>query len=249
MNILLDIIYTNKKMLKKTLTSIIKHQEIFILGIPYMLFGAIVFQIASGISFFASLIIYAGMSAIFSDYIFVVENIILYDRFNWNIVKHGYKVYFRKVFVLFFMFSLFTFGYSLFLAPIFSLLPFGGIMFYIILFGIAIVFNPLPEVYYNKNYPEIESLKYCFKFIKKNPIMWFLPNILLSVFTFYLLKLLFSLTAFFFQFGRLIGLSSQVFITILFIQVVVGIGAVYRGHLFRKLDTTSRKKRIFKRHM
>jgi hypothetical protein len=250
MEIFMDLLYTNKKVLNKTIKTVLQSQELFIIGIPYLIIPMIVFQMASALSFLAGMIIFACISAVISDYLFVIENILIYEKFNWNAFKVGYKVYFRNIFGMLFIFYLVEYGLDLFIAPVLRIIPFGGIILIVVKLSIIILINPLPEVFYQKKYYELDSLSYAFEFVKKNAVNWFVPNIFLTAVMYFVYKGIYLLIGYItVSFNNTIGFAISIILVGIFLQILLGFALVYRGYLFEILDTSTRKKRLFKRHM
>ena len=155
--------------------------------------------------------------------------------------KDGFKYYLWKVYGIFFIAWLGSYFLSLI----------GGIagtnivlLSEIVSIVVLIALNPLPETIYLKYYSPFESIKYAFEFMKENWINWIIPNII-----FYFLLYLVTNT-----------LLLNVFTTHLdfnFNSNVKGIGIyivgqalfsfimIYRGHLFKLLSTSTRRKRIY----
>jgi len=249
-DILQDLFYTNKKVLFKTITTVFKSQELFIIGIPYLLIPMIVFSMAPALSFLAGIIIFACISAVISDYLYVIEFILKHERFSWHAFKVGYKVYFRNIFGTLFVLYLVNYGIGLFISPVLRIIPFGGLIIWLLQFAIVLVINPLPEVFYQKKYDELDSLNYSIHFMKKNPFSWIIPNIILGLGTYFIYKGAFSLVSILtYSLSYVISLPIIVVVVAILLQVVVGFSLVYRGYLFNILDNSTRRKRLFKRHM
>jgi hypothetical protein len=250
MNILIDLFYTNKKVFKKTFKSLIKYQELLVIGIPYLILGMIAMRFSYSLTFFAGLIIFAALSAIISDYLFVIENIVKYDRFNWNIFKHGFKVYFRKIFALLFVYYIVDYGIKLFILPLARFIPGGYLISFLLPIILLIVLNVMPETIYYKSYDEIDSIKYSLAFLKHNIISWLVPNGMMGVLLFGLYHLIFRLVSIATSsFSYAVGLTIDLLVVAIFLQAFVGFAFVYRGYLYKLLDSTTRKKRIFSRYI
>jgi len=249
-DILQDLFYTNKKVLLKTIKTVFKTQELFIIGIPYLLIPMIVFSMAEALSFLAGMVIFACISAVISDYLYVIEFILKHERFSWDAFKIGYKVYFRNIFGTIFVLYLVNYGIELFIQPIFRILPFGGLLMWLLQLAIVLLMNPLPEVFYQKKYDELDSLNYSFHFMKKNSVDWIVPNIFLAVGTYAVYRVVFNLVSIVtVSLSYTISLGIVVVVVALLLQVAIGFSLVYRGYLFNILENSTRRKRLFKRHM
>jgi len=176
MTLFIDLWHTNLKILRKTVIALKNNKSIFALGIPYLIVLGIAAQLASGLSFFAGLIMLLIQSAILSDYLWIMGKIIRYGKFSMNDFKIGYKIYFRKVYISLLLIRFAYFGIEVFL-DYFSTIEFYATM--ILNISVLIFLNPLIEVIYQKNLQEWDGFKYAYRFIVKNWIEWFIPNIVI----------------------------------------------------------------------
>jgi len=249
LNILTDVLLVNKEVFTKTIKSIKDNWQVLFVGIVYLFLGIgssiIVSRLFIGPLRIASGLVLALVeSAIISSYIFVLYNVLSFNRFRWSDVKNGFTYFIWKVYAILFMFYL---G-SILLGFIGNL--FGGLIYFYLMFFITIasfiVLNPLPEAMYIKTYNPWETVLYCFDFIKENWINWILPNII-----FFIVILGFSGSSLLNGIS-LFGGYSLVYLGTQMIGYIIGsiffsFGMIYRGHLFTMLSTSNRRKRQFMR--
>jgi len=122
----------------------------------------------------------------------------------------------------------------------------------IINFLLFILLNTLPEVVYQKDYNSWGSIKHTVNFVKENWIEWFVPNFFIIVIMYFLSRQLFvGITAL-----RIMALiritdlfSPMMIITYLISQVFISYFMIYRGLLFARLSTSTRRKRLFMREL
>lgn len=242
MDILRDLISTNKKIFEKTWKSFSKNMLLFLLGVVYM---AILFCGIMGSAIFgplASLIIYLILAAVISDYLYIINQVIHNRQFDKDDFKAGFRVYFRKVYSFLFLVYVIQLGVNLLLAPMIPVLrePF---MAAAIKWFMIIIFNAVPETIYLKYFSEGDTFAYATHFIKENWLEWFAPNLILFI-VLYLINV---------PIARMVaGIRLPLVGTLLTIVVTSGIAGfamIYRGYLFEMLTTTTRRKRLFMNNM
>ncbi|MCR3956410.1 MAG: hypothetical protein NUK57_08945 [Gudongella sp.] len=247
MNIINDIILVNKEILQKSKNTISRNPEVLLLGVVYsvmsLLAGIIIFNLLSGLGILLGIIYALVESAIVSSYLFVLHNVVIYNRFRWKDIKHGFTYYIRKVYGVLFIFYLANLILG-FLSNIVGAIVIGIIFFV----GIAafIVLNPLPESLYVKDRDSLQTILYCVEFMKENWINWLVPNSVLIV-------ILYLLTGGVFNGGlnpfRSLSFSTSISSIVLYLlgSAILSAAMVYRGHLFKLLSTTTLRKRMFMR--
>lgn len=239
MDILKDTLMMNKTALKRTMKSLQKNWIIIFTGLIYIALNmAMVFIISTlfrGVFFIlAGFAMLLASSALISNYLYLLSNVIIQDKLNFNDFKDGFTKYLRKIYGVFFIAWLGRFVLSLFQGMLGNMI---NIIFSIV---IIIALNPLPETIYQKHYSPSESIKYTFKFMKENWLNWFLPNIIFSSILYLLTgKLMLDL------FTTHISLSSQTIIVYLIGQTIFTFMMIFRGHLFNILSTSTRRKRMY----
>lgn len=248
LNIIQDIILTNKGIIYKSFKLAIKNWKIFLVGIAYFIFSILMFRIASYAWILGGIIIALFQSAIISNYLYLIENIIEYEKFTLEDFKRGFTVYLRKIYTILIIFWFVGFGADLFLRPIVSMRIGGFSLWFIIQILAFILLNSLPETIYQKHYIGFDIITYSFEFIKENFFEWFIPNICI-------IALIWAVHIITNKVMFLIGLNLNIFsmLKILIDAVVyillISYGMIYRGKLFNVLSTSTRRKRMFMRNM
>lgn len=250
MEIIQDLLITNKKVYKSTIAKLKNNPELLVIGIPYIVLLALGFMMASSISLIGGLLLFIIESAVFSSYLYVINNIINNGKFHMDDVKIGFRVYFRKIYIILLLFYFLDYALSLFVYPILAILPFSYFIILFIKFAIVLVFNPLPEMIYQQHHSEMDTIKSTLEFSKNNIFTWFVPNIIFMGLI-WVLTLLVSgvIMKFIPNIGGGVGLSIQILLSLILVQAVIGSAMVYRGTLFNILNTSTRRKRLFKKHM
>ncbi len=252
MEILKDIYYTNCSVLKKALISMVKNWPIIFTGLFYSTATIILSMSLRVFGILGGIVSIIATSALISNYLYLLDTIINRGYFNFQDFKDGFTAYLRKIWSILFI------GYVAnivvdFIVPMF--IPFIGssALSLIIIALTFFLFNPIPEITYQKHYSPGETIKYSIDFVKDNWIEWFLPNIIL-------------LTIFYFISGRslsIIGIVSNIFnyflsFSSIFIslkglliyligQIWFSYFMIYRAYLFERLSTSNRRKRLFMR--
>lgn len=247
MNILQDILETNREVLKKSVPLALKNWPILFTGLAYSVIILLLFRIASLFWILAGILITLVQSALISNYLYLIENIIQYGKISIEDFKRGFTVYIWKIYGIMVVVWFVNYGLSLFLSPLLRIqiafISLGGL----IQFAAFILLNCMPEVIYQKHYMVGESFSYCVEFIKENWLDWFVPNILLGI-------LFAALTGSVFTTNLLIGnplmrLSINGIISYLIGQLFLSFMMIYRGLLFRALSGSTRRKRMYMRNM
>lgn len=246
MSIIQDMIMVQKSILKKSSKSFIKSWPIIFTGIAYTIINMVALLIINKI-FAGVLSIVAGLvtaiisSSLISSYLYLLFNIVNYDRITFSNFKEGFSQYLWKVYGVFFIAWL----ASYLLSAISRILGNNaGILMIILGFAAFILLNALPETIYQKYYSPGESIKYAFEFIKENWLNWFLPNIILFG-GLYLLTGSLILDIFTTHISFNFDFSIEGLARYIIGQSIFSFAMIYRGHLFKLLSTSTRRKRAF----
>ncbi len=126
---------------------------------------------------------------------------------------------------------------------------------------IAVFFNPLPEILYQREGHGTQSLGECLEFVKENFIEWFVPVILIGLpliliditgFAGYIITNPISIEGVFSIFSMAIGALGNFFsftggylVLLCLTSFAVYFFFLFRGNLFKQLHGSSRRKRIY----
>lgn len=241
-----DMILVNKLTIKRTLDSFKKNWVLVFTGLAYTLLNMLLFLVLSYI-FQGVLYVMAGFVAaivgasLISNYLYLLFNIVEYNKITIQDFKDGFKVLIWKVYGVFFIAYMAQFLLSMVIGPIGgSGVDIGSMLSLLVL----IALNPLPETIYQKHYSPFESISYAFEFMKDNWINWLLPNILFH-FLLYLVtnQLLTNIFATHLNFR--LDFSPRGVLLYFAGQLLFSFIMIYRGHLFKILSTSNRRKRIY----
>ncbi len=249
MSLITDLWFITKDTGKRSIKSLIKHFPIMFTGFIY---SSILILISFILPFFwilSGIIMLILSSALISNYLYLLNCIIEYDRLTLKDFKEGFLIYLRKIWTVLFIGIVVSLGLDLFVRPILAG-AFGPVAYNLILnFMLVILFNALPETIYQKSYHPWESIKYSVEFIREHWVEWYLPNTILigglilitgdvitGIFTTDIsIGIIFNR-----PFGLVVYLIGQLWFSFMMI---------YRGYLYKLLNTSSRRKRLFMREV
>ena len=246
MNALTDIIETNKTILSKSVKLALRNWPIVFTGIVYTVILLLLWKIAFMFWILAGILVAIVQSALISNYLYLIENIILYDRITLDDFKKGFMVYIWKIYGVLLVLWFVNYGAGLFLGFIFNIrLGFISLWSLVILAGFLLL-NSIPEVLYQKHYNVGESFGYSFDFIKENWLDWFVPN---GLFWIILYLTVGSVLPSSLVGGiNMLSLSLKGVIVYFIGQWIFSFMMIYRGLLFQVLSSTTRRKRVFMRN-
>jgi len=242
MDILNDVLYTNKKVAITAFKALMSNWLIIFTGLFYFFATILLYMIAPAFGILGGILSAVVTSALISNYLYLLNKVVRSGRINLQDFKDGFTAYLRKVWVIFFFGYVASMGLNYFVFPI---LPMA--LYPLVSLGTIILFNALPESIYQKYYDPWETVTYAIEFIKENVIEWGIPNIILLgvmyLFTGEILRGIFNyyvsiITIFTSPFGVVTYLLGQLWFSYMMI---------YRGFLFETLSTSTRRKRLFMR--
>ncbi|WP_406242315.1 hypothetical protein ACF3M2_18410 [Tissierella carlieri] len=108
MDIIKDFLMINNQTFKKTISSLKSNWMIIFTGIVYIILNTaiftVVFSIFRGVlSIFAGIILAIVSASLISNYLYLLYNIINYNRMTFQDFKDGFKYFLRKVYTIFFL--------------------------------------------------------------------------------------------------------------------------------------------------
>jgi len=173
--------------------------------------------------------------ACISSGLYLVKNMIDSGKTDFNDFARGFTVY---------LWDLITISFILWIpmrlaGMALATIPNGLLIYFCIQIALYILLNPVPELIYQSRTSGLELLGASYNFIVENWIEWLIPNILLAIGGYALLRLfeslLFGLPAFIQLFLYSFGLG-------LFLTYMM----TFRGFLFAELHGTTRRSRIYR---
>lgn len=239
-------ILVQKNTLKKTIKSFGKNWVIIFTSIVYVLINLVAALLVGNLlrgplSILSGIITAIITSSLTSNYLYLLFNVINYNKITYNNFKDGFTQYLWKVYGIFFIAWIVTYVLSA-ISRLFG----NNLGILITLFSLAavILLNALPETLYQKYYSSSESIQYAFEFIKENWLNWFIPNVILLL-VLYLItgRLILNMFTTHLSFNMNFTIGSM--IRYLIGQSLFSFVMIYRGHLFKLLSTSTRRKRMY----
>ncbi len=246
MDIIKDLIYINKSAFNKTIKSLSKNWIIIFTGIVYTILNVAIFSLISVfltgfLSILSGIIVAIITAAFISNYLYLLFNIINYDRINMQIFKDGFKYYLWKIYGVLFI----AYLGRILLGILSNML--GGLasaLNIVIYLSILIVLNPLPETIYLKSYSSWESVLNTFEFMQENWLNWLLPNVIFHLVLYFITgNLITNVFTTHLSFNMVFSIKN--IIIYLLGQGLFSFIMVYRGHLYKTLSGSTRRKRMF----
>lgn len=244
MDFLKDLKIVHWNTFKRSLNSFGKNWIIIFTGFIYTLLNVVIFTLINFLftgvfSIIAGFLAAIVSSSLISNYLYLLLNIIEYNKITLDNFKDGFKIYLTKVYGIFFI----AWIISYLLSAVGNIISNYTTAFYSIIAILAyIIFNPLPEVVYQKHYSSYESIGYSFEFMKENWFNWLLPNLIFSLILYKLSGVIsFDVFKTHIQYGfSLKGIGKYLLNQIVFSYIMI-----YRGHLFNILSNSTRRKRMY----
>lgn len=246
MDILKDFIYVNKTAGINGLKGLKRNWIIIFTGIVYSILNLVIFNIVGRaltgpLSLLFGFIAVIISSSFISNYLYLLSNIVNYNRVSLQDFKDGFGHYLGKIYGVFFIGYIINLLLS-FITPILGNLV--EVLNIIIYFGVLVLLNPLPETIYLKHYRPWESILYTIEFVQENWLNWLIPNVIL-VFLLYLItgNIVTDLFSTHLSFNYVFDPYN---ITLYLIgQLVFSFMMIFRGNLYKILSTSTRRKRKF----
>lgn len=246
MNLFKDIWETNKEIIPKAYRLLLKNWPILFTGIVYSIILILLWRVAFMFWILAGLVITLVQSAIISNYLYLIENIIRYQRITMEDFKAGFTVYIWKIYGIMIVIWFANYGASLFLSPLFNIRLGTVSLWFLVKVAAFLLLNSLPEVIYQKHFYIGETFRYSFEFIKENWIDWYIPNVVLGL-LFYIVMGDIRTPDLLLR-NRMFAFASSGILPYLVGQLLLAYLMIYRGLLFEILSGTSRRKRMFMRN-
>lgn len=248
MDILNDFLNINKETLKKTFISLKDNWVIIFSGIVYTILTTLIFTtiftLFTGVlSLIAGIIAAVVSAALISNYLYLLYKVINYGKIKLQDFKDGFTYFLRKVYGVFFFAWIGSYLLSIVgraIGP--NIIALNAI----ISLSILVLLNALPETIYLKSLDPMDSIVYSLDFMKENWLNWLIPNVLLYL-SIYIVtgKIITNLFATSISGGIFFGGAN--IIVYLIGQLLFSFTMIYRGHLYKLLSTSTRRKRMYMR--
>ncbi len=246
MDILQDFLLINKQTMKKSISSLLSNLPIIFTGIVYVAINIVIYRVVltlfTGVlSIFAGIILAIFSASMISNYLYLLFNVINYNKITFQDFKDGFTYFLRKIYTIFF----FAWIGSFLLDAVSGILGSNSyILSIIISISVLVILNALPETLYLKTIEPMDSIIYAFEFMKENWLNWLMPNVVLYAVLFLLTG---SIVTDLFATHIFTGFSLNIISIAKYLlgQVLFSFLMIYRGHLYKLLSTSTRRKRMY----
>lgn len=234
--------------MKKTLNSFKNHWLIIFTGFAYTTLSFFIYNILGLVlrgpfAIFSGILVAIVSSSLISNYLYLLFNVINYDRLNFQHFKDGFTYFLWKIYGVFFI----GFMGNYLLSIVFRMIGTRALALNLIVnLTIMILLNPLPETLYIKSYKAWDSILDSITFMQENWINWFIPNIIFYILIFLVtgnvLSGIFNTYTSFSTIFNIRGIGLY-----LLGQGIFSFMMIYRGHLYKMLSGSTRRKRMYMR--
>lgn len=246
MDILKDFLMINKQTFKKSIISLKSNWIIIFSGIAYSLLSTallvIVMTLFRGVlSILGGIAVAVASASFISNYLYLLYNVINYNKLRFQDFKDGFTYFLRKVYIVFFYAWIGSMLLSLLTGVLGSN---ANILNLIVSISILVLLNPLPETLYLKVLDPMSSIVYSVDFMKENWVNWLLPNVVMFAILYYLTGNIIS-GIFTTHISYIPSLDITTIAKYLVAQGIFSFAMIYRGHLYKLLSTSTRRKRMY----
>ena len=221
--------------LQKSWQCVAKNWVVSFAPLAYSFIMSMAALLALPLGFVGGILLALASQACISSGLHLIKNMITSGKADLNDFLNGFTAY---------LWDLLTVAFILWiplrlLAAALASVPNGGLIYFLIQVTLYIVLNPVPEFIYQTRTSSLELLSASYNFIVENWLEWLLPNIVLTMAGFILLRLL----------------NAAVWVLPDFVEwfVIVFASGLYltyfmtfRGFLFAELHGTTRRGRLYR---
>lgn len=218
----------------------IRNWQAALVLIIYTIITSVAVIIASRLGMLGGILLAVVSAACIGSYLYLIETILNSRIANINDFKNSFTPYLRRVMNVTFYIWIASLVYSLLILRALVAIPYGTVVNLLINLAVLVLLNPLPEFIYQTYHADLNIFRACFEFMKENFIEWMVPNVILLSTVYFLMTggISFTLGA---GVIAIIKYAAGLFI-LLFTML-------YRGILFRFLNESTRRSRLFKLRM
>jgi hypothetical protein len=221
--------------LKRAWDCVRKNLIVSFAPLAYSLVLSAATMVALPLGFLGGFVLGLAAQACASSALYLVKNLVDSGKTDFDDFARGFLVYILELITISFILwiPMKLIGMAL------ETVPNGALIYVCIQIALYILLNPVPEFIYQTSTSGLELLSASYNFIVENWIEWLIPNIVLAIGGYLLLReiefLLFGLPAF-------LQLFLHSFALGLFLTYMM----TFRGFLFADLHGTTRRSRIYR---
>lgn len=225
-----DVVNTVFEASYKMLRRIKNNKLLLLIGYPYVIIMSFGIQLSQNLGFLSMLALLAVISFGLSSYMYIIGKILILGSVDIEDLKKSVKIYPKKIAIVTVLIWLIFKGIDTLLFPLFQLNVLFIVLSLIIKLIFLLIINPVFEVIYIKNEEGINNMKRALSFNKENIWQWNVPIIIAVVLLYFVLQV-----------------KSNIVIFIV-LGTLINPVVIFRFYLFKALDSTTMRRRIFKRH-
>jgi hypothetical protein len=221
--------------LQKSWQCVVKNWIVGFAPLAYGLIMSLASLLAMPLGIVGGFLLGLASQACISSGLHLIKNMITTSKANFNDFLDGFIVYLWDLLTVAFIIWIPLRLAGMALASV----PNGDLIYFMIQAALYILLNPVPEFIYQTRTSGLELLSASYNFIVENWLEWLVPNILITIAGFFLLRLLYALVwvlPFFIQWF-VIAFAFGLFLTYFM---------TFRGFLFAELHGSTRRSRTYR---
>jgi hypothetical protein len=221
--------------LQRSWHCVVKNWIVSFAPVAYGFIMSLAGLVAAPLGILGGFVLGVASQACLSSGLHLIKNMITSGKANLNDFMTGFTAY---------LWDLLTVAFILWIplrlaAAALGSIPNGDLIYFMIQAALYVLLNPVPEFIYQTRTSGLDLLSASYNFIVENWLEWLLPNIIITVAGFFLLRVVSALVwplPFFVQ-GFVIAFVFGLFLTYFM---------TFRGFLFTELHGTTRRSRAYR---
>lgn len=216
--------------LKRAQQGILKSPWTLLLPIGFFAVSILASSLLGHLGFLGGMLTALAMDAIFASYLYVVSETVDNSKVRIEELSRSIGPFFWAVLNLMFVLWIgrMILGFAL------ANNPHSGVIYAIAQFAAFVLMNATPEVIYQRHtHGGLQTIQRTIQFVHESWIEWFIPNLLFGA-------------AFYYGTDFLLNTGVPWFAVAIVGGALLHVVMVFRGHLFRELDGSSHRQRMFK---
>jgi hypothetical protein len=221
--------------LRKSWQCVVKNWVVSFAPLAYGLIMSLAGLLAAPLGILGGFILGLASQACVSSGLHLIKNMIASGKADFNDFLNGFTAYLWDLLTVAFILWIPLRLASMALGSV----PNGDLIYFMIQAALYILLNPVPEFIYQTRTSGLELLSASYNFIVENWLEWLVPNILITIVGFFLLRVLYAavwVLPFFIQWF-VIAFAFGLFLTYFM---------TFRGFLFAELHGTTRRSRMYR---
>jgi hypothetical protein len=220
---------------QKSWQCVVKNWVVSFAPLAYGLIMSLAGLVAALLGIFGGFLLALASQSCLSSGLHLIKNMVASGKTDFNDFISGFTVY---------LWDLLTVAFIVFIPLRLAAMALGGVpngdlIYFMIQAVLYVLLNPVPEFIYQTRTSGLELLSASYNFVVENWLEWLLPNILITVAGFFLLRLFYSLV-------WLLPLFIQWFAIAFAFGLFLTYFMTFRGFLFAELHGTTRRSRMYR---